>query len=191
MRLPSLLAKVLVATFLILPLPLMGDTVYTYTGNPLDIGNGSSPYTVGDHVSGWFDISAPLAANLNFASIIPISYSFTDGVNLADESLLPNHAIEISTDASGNISDWTMGWELPDGGTILSGSKYRDGGQAPPPSNIIVFNQFDPGTWTESTLVSRSTAPEPSAFALFGLASWAWQVWPVASFSPVRSSDYP
>jgi hypothetical protein len=33
---------------------------------------------------------------------------------------------------------------------------------------IIVFNQFDPGTWAESTLVSTSTAPEPSAFALFG-----------------------
>jgi len=168
MRLPSLLAKVLLATFLILPLPLIADTVYTYTGNPLDIGNGPSPYTVGDHVSGWFEISAPLAANLNYASIIPISYSFTDGVNLADESLLPNHAIEISTDASGNISNWTMGWDLPDGGSFLSFSKYRDAGQAPPPSNIIVFNQFDPGTWAESTLVSRSTAPEPSAFALFG-----------------------
>ena len=168
MRFPSPLAKVLLATFLILPLPLMADTVYTYTGNPFDIGNGPSPYTVGDHVAGWFDISAPLAANLNYASIIPISYSFTDGVNLAYESLLPNSAIEISTDASGNISDWTMEWDLPDLGVILSSSKYRDAGQTPPPNVYVVFNQFDPGTWAESTLVSTSTAPEPSAFALFG-----------------------
>jgi hypothetical protein len=173
MRLPSLLAKVLLATFLILPLRLMADTVYTYTGNPLDIGNGPSPYTVGDHVAGWFDISAPLAANLNYASIVPISYSFTDGVNLAYESLLPNHAIEISTDASGNISDWTMGWALPDLGQFLSDSKYRDAGQAPPPSNIIVFNQFDPGTWQRAQWSQRRLPPNPPPSHCLGLASWA------------------
>jgi hypothetical protein len=156
-----------VLTFLValltLTLPLAAETIYSYTGNPFGVASG--PYTASDRVTGSFDVSSPLAPNLNNALITPDSFSFTDGIQLANETLIPHGRFFISTDATGDISDWVIGWFLPDQGFIYTNNLYRDAGQTPPPNVFVDFNQFDPGTWTSQT-ITPEVVPEPESLLL-------------------------
>lgn len=110
----------LFAAFL-LPLPMMADTTYTYTGPDFSAiqttsGSGTSPYTLSDAISGWLTLSAPLPDDLNQGFLsgtapptytTPTAFSFTDGVNTLDV-LISNDIFLFITDASGNI----VGWDL-------------------------------------------------------------------------------
>ena len=59
MRLRLLLLSALLP---VLPMPVLADTVYTYTGNPFI--QAYAPYTTSDFVRGSFTVSSPLAPNL-------------------------------------------------------------------------------------------------------------------------------
>ena len=63
-------------------------------------------YTTSDSATGWIELSSVLAANLNFATVTPLSFSFTDGVNTIDDSNVTLSLFTFETDASGVIVGW-------------------------------------------------------------------------------------
>lgn len=97
-------------------------TVYTFDrGTPYFFTFG--PYNSTMHVTGSFDVAAPLANNLIFADIsgLVTAYSFNDGVNTltAPNSDIVNFFVD--TNASGNITGWDIRLitsnPIPPGGT--------------------------------------------------------------------------
>ncbi len=89
--------------------PMMkASTMYSYTGNGFSTVTGL--YTGGDSVNGSFTTSVPLADDLSNATITPISYSFTDGVQTITNTTtnVTGSFQDISTDASGNIIGWMI-----------------------------------------------------------------------------------
>ena len=178
MRLRSL---VLSAALLVLPLPLMADTIYTYTGNPFNTFSPGSPYTTSDFVSGSFTVASPLAAN-EATVVTPISYTFSDGLQSANNSNSSPTSFFVATNASGDIQAWDLTLEIS---SNISGNSFietfEDGLSLsfedlaiPPPtslgeslqSNQSAFNTFDPGTWTVSTTTAAAATPEPASLLL-------------------------
>jgi hypothetical protein len=54
------------------------DAVYTYTGQDFTFAN--APYTTSDSITGELTFSSPLAPDLALQQELPVSYSFSDGV---------------------------------------------------------------------------------------------------------------
>jgi hypothetical protein len=173
MRIRSLLVS---CALLILPLPLLADTMYTYTGN--DFLQASTPYSTAESVSGYFDLSSPLAPNLMEQAIAPTAFSFSDGYDTFTNvtSLFSQAVFRVSTDAPGNLTTWII--DLQSGADLLytrndglnGGPNVGDGGVIEVPVNNqdpIADILGSPGTWTESS-TDVSAAPEPSSLLLFG-----------------------
>jgi len=128
LRLRSLLLS---ASLLTLPLPLLADTMYTYTGNTFNLGSVgfssapvTAPFTTSDSVSGWFTVAAPLSDNLSLNPIIVTGYSFTDGVNTfsSDNGLARFTTFYVQTNATGAITEWDIGLQ----GSPLNGYGWSD-----------------------------------------------------------------
>jgi hypothetical protein len=68
------------------------NTIYTYTGE--DFTDVSGLYTTSDSVDVTFTMTSPLADNLSYAILLPISYVFTDGVDTITNTSpsLPAHS---------------------------------------------------------------------------------------------------
>jgi hypothetical protein len=158
---------------LLLPLPLMANTTYTYTGNSFNTVSG--PYTTSDSVSGYFTVATPLADNItSFSPFTPLTFSFTDGVQTyTNASTLSSSSFLVKTDASGDIINWAIAINGSPLNFILTedapGSYgVIDTGIA---ENDSVDGQIsnDPGTWVESGVpVTPSPVPEPGTLALAG-----------------------
>jgi hypothetical protein len=90
--------------------PAVADsfTQYTYTGKVFttQFENSCPPIC---KITGSFIVASPLAANLNNATITPLSYSFTDGVTILTQA---NSQIEnfdfFSTNGVGAIKQWDI-----------------------------------------------------------------------------------
>jgi len=83
------------------------DTIYTYTGTDFTTVTGS--YTTSDSVSGMIDLAAPLGDNALFGSVIPVSFSFSDGVQKIT-NLTPLYSTDIllATNGSGVPDRWDI-----------------------------------------------------------------------------------
>jgi hypothetical protein len=130
-------------------------------------------------VTGYFDVSQALAANLPFTQITPVSFSITSGLTTLVNADPGNFSLYVSTDASGTIDFWT--WEVigPAGsptsrivtqndvsGPTFSFDNIRVGTNPPPFVGPVIAEVFgDPGTWVSA---ASTATPEPSAFLLFG-----------------------
>jgi hypothetical protein len=161
---------------LILPIPLFADTVYTYTGN--QFLQASAPYTTSESVSGYFDLSSPLAPNLTEQFFTPAVFSFSDGYDTFT-NLTPSFSEEsfwVSTDAAGNPTAWVI--VLQSGVDYLHTSQSGGGGGANGDGGIIEVQGADyqyptgyiigsPGTWAVSS-TDMSAVPEPSTFWFLG-----------------------
>lgn len=154
-----------------LPLPLMADTTYTYTGQPFTTFVGEA-YDTGDFISGSFTVSSPLAPNLFVHFVTPTSFNFTDGLQTLDNA--DSTALFIlSTDASGNISSWNVGvtgspsstFIHPVGGPVEVGSIGNFASITTQTGSDTAGNSVQ-GTWTETT--APSPVPEPESVALLG-----------------------
>ena len=147
-------------------------TIYTYTGNAYTTCGGT--YCTG----GPYALSVAFTTTLTGSSLVNLpytdisatitSFSFTDGSGLTIHSNL--QFMDISTNASGNISTWLTGacgatcntqmqtnWNSPVGfnpGADFSETTPNFAGSY----GIVLAN---PGTW-----VASSSIPEPSTFVL-------------------------
>ncbi|HEY4009301.1 MAG TPA: PEP-CTERM sorting domain-containing protein, partial [Acidobacteriaceae bacterium] len=157
-----------------LPLPMLADTGYSYTGNYFDtlqdgIG-GTTPYTTSDRVTGSFLVSSPLGDNFN-GTVTPTGYSFSDGVNTDDPTDSGIVDFAITTDATGEITSWNInvGSGPAFGSSFLefysitsdsitgdSASDFLGGGAS----------NTSPGTWSNPYYVAAT--PEPGSIALLG-----------------------
>ena len=152
-----------------LPLPLLADTTYTYTGN--DFIYASSPYTTSDSVSGEFTLSSPLANNITtLTTITPVSFSFTDGVNTITNLTAGVNVsyFEFETNASGAITYWDINVSTNSGDENIQSYNepggYDDAGYHYNASSFGIASVPSAGTWSEST---PSATPEPSSLVLF------------------------
>jgi hypothetical protein len=153
----------------LLPLPLLADTTYTYTGNDFTSVYGTA-YTTSDSVSGSFTVSTPLGGDLLDDNITPASFGFTDGVDtLTNANVTGEEFFSISTNASGEITNWYIVVSDSIVGPAIYTQDDLDGVAADTGENYgltgVGQNRDDPGTWTET---SSSVAPEPSTLALLG-----------------------
>jgi PEP-CTERM motif len=170
-----LLAAIWLVLLLGSPVRVKADSIYTYTGNPFTIFSGySCPPEC--NLSGSFTLASPLADNLSLAQITPTAFSFTDGNSTWDPTTASSYFV-VSTDASGAIIGWFLGYEQllnPTVPTLLSESNT--------PFNCGVgcnaidwsFNLTNstaqaqvvnnPGTW------QVVMTPEPGTLLLLGMA---------------------
>jgi len=172
----------------ILTMPLMGSTIYTYTGNDFTVATGPVLST-SDLVTGFFTVASPLAHNLNGGNIAAstLSFSFSDGPDTITNTTPGvdicscSPTIDIFTDGSGNIINWQISLTAGELGSeniltedffagIVRGTEIEDFGNVDNTNTDTASNSGDPGVWTSS---ATSTAPEPGSFVLLGLAGLA------------------
>jgi len=159
MRLKSLLLS---SALIILPLPAIADTVYTYTGNNFTLLDGAS-YSTSDKISGSVDLATPLQTNLYVDPVTPVSFSFSDGSHLFSD-VNSTAFLGFSTDASGKI----IGWDLAiyDSSLVIfteNVGQYVFDSAYNLATGSDAFNFNEPGLWTAS---NTSPVPEASDFAL-------------------------
>lgn len=167
---------------LILTVPLLASTDYTYTYTGDDFTSATGVFSTSDSVTGYFTLSAPLGDNLNGANIASetLSFSFTDGPDTITNSTpdinvcFCSPTIDIWTDASGNIINWEISLTVGELGSenittedyyagIITGTVIQDSGFID--SSDQASNSGDAGSWLLST---SSAAPEPASLLLAG-----------------------
>jgi hypothetical protein len=89
--------------------------IVNYTGlnfTSVSLGGPTTPpdlYSTADSVSGFMQLAAPLGANLVGAAVVPLSYSFSDGVNtITDASAPTTQVFTFWTDGLGEIFNWEV-----------------------------------------------------------------------------------
>jgi hypothetical protein len=80
------------------------DTTYVYTGT--DFTFDISPYTASEMVTGSITLSAPLADNLPLSFVLPVAFSFSDGVQTLSYANTNSDTFVVSTNARGDITNW-------------------------------------------------------------------------------------
>ncbi len=160
----------------LMTLPMMANTIYTYTGNPFTTVSG--PYTTSDFVTVSFTVASPLGKNMTFAVIPnPISFSFSDGVQTLNNGNATDFSFFFATDANGNIVQWDTGAAISADSIFrpvlqlvttgfdpnIQNSTGGDEGFIRTPA-ALAFN-LAPGSWTSA---NASPVPEPSTLVLLG-----------------------
>jgi hypothetical protein len=84
------------------------EAIYTYTGNLFTFTTTPSSFTTADSVTGTFTVATPFADNLSFVSVTPTTYSFADDVTILNQSNSAPMNFNISTNASGAITAWSI-----------------------------------------------------------------------------------
>ena len=180
----------------VLPTPAAADVVYTYTGNPFSFANAASfgnpgfVYTTSDRLTGQFSLAAQLGANVVNAAIAPSAFSFSDGHITYTASNFNFSQFDVSTDATGDISQWTItlsqtslnpfsfdsslfsthtaGNTVDSVNTVLCGTSCNSNA-----GSTFAFNRSAPGDWVGPPLVAidpppTNGVPEPTSLALMG-----------------------
>ncbi len=88
------------------------DVTYDYTGQDFTFVLGS--YTTSDSVTGSFTVASALAANLSQATIVPISFSFSDGVHTITSANDFNPGFGVSTNSVGDLTGWAISVHVAD-----------------------------------------------------------------------------
>lgn len=91
-----------------------GQVTYTYTGNTFDTAD--PPYTTADSLSGSFTVLLPLAPDLVSQDLSQVlnGFTFFDGVQTLSLDNAEICAFEVTTNGSGQITDWQFSLrELP------------------------------------------------------------------------------
>lgn len=159
---------VLLAAFA-LPLPMLADTVYSYTGNDFTTvspGIEGYVYSTNDSVTGSFTVASPLGVNFS-GDVTPLSFSFSDGVQTIDSADGADiFNFDITTDGSGNIDDWDLSvvdWIIF---PYLSNSiETTTSGDSGGEFLIGGGSNTSEGTWTSAVV---SATPEPESLVLVG-----------------------
>jgi hypothetical protein len=89
----------------------LADQVLTYTGRDFEFVDG--PYTKMDFVSGTIDLSADLPADCVDCVVMPVSFSFTDGVQTLTDANATGSDFEFWTNPFGQIIHWNVDISAP------------------------------------------------------------------------------
>jgi hypothetical protein len=144
------------------------SVVYNYTGT--DFITVTGLYTTSDSVTGSVTLASPLGANFAISQVIPIGFTFNDGVQtIVDPSAGLSFQFFFGTDAAGNINFWQVIVEID---TLSSTDSIRtcsacfrppdasgDGGSVTGGGLAVEFGNA--GVWTLA-----SSVPEPSTWAM-------------------------
>jgi hypothetical protein len=163
------------------------SVVYTYTG--YDFSNTPPSQYHGvygdvDSVTGTMELSNALPANANDLYVIPVSFSFSDGIQKITSAtplnpLNDTDSFQFYTNASGAITAWqVLVYSSTYGAWVGTGCgnafNCADGGRLDGNNGAVSYNM--PGIWQATTV---SSTPLPAALPLFasalggiGLLSW-------------------
>ncbi len=127
----------------ILPILLLGlvaafnasaTVVYSYSGNPYDSYDSTEtlaplPFDSTMSVSGFFSVESALASNLDDidtgTGLIPLDFSFSNGVATLDRSNTAGAFISLGTDDSGAITEWNIFFNSSSRGVGIGGTVDR------------------------------------------------------------------
>ena len=175
------------------PTAAYASVIYSYNGanfdSIYDTENVPGTYTTEMSVSGYFELAAPLAPNLPYATDISasiISFSFSDGRITPNYAPPPISTFFVGTDSQGAISAWQVEvvalsndntYAVNDILTVFHGNPgdgdFAVRSSCPPdtPGGDCADSAqtYTTGTW--------SVVPEPTtgllvSFGLLGLAGW-------------------
>lgn len=147
------------------------DTTYYYTGQNFTSGDTSSSLT------GQISLASPFGDNLNEAYFSPLSFTFTDGDFTMDASTTVYANWQISTNATGTITNWNIWLEGGPAGsgeytyemTIENDPGYAVGdlgdGQATFTGPFYDNENHVPGSFS-TTPHTIETVPEPASMSL-------------------------
>ncbi|HEY4008897.1 MAG TPA: PEP-CTERM sorting domain-containing protein [Acidobacteriaceae bacterium] len=168
-----------VAAALVVPLSMKAQSyTYTYTGSPYDFstvdnvdqnppGTVAAPFT-GDSLDGSFEVTGKID-NLSGAKITTGAFSFNDGAETISSNTPGDYFYAlISTDASGNLTSYSIGaWDPTNGSDFLeinsSGSPASFGKIYLSPTDVVAAE-----TNTLGSFSGPVATPEPSSLALLG-----------------------
>lgn len=129
---------------------------YTYTGSKFSNGNS---------ITGSFTVNGQLGDNLNDSIISAKSFSFSDGWDTISSSIAGSQQfIDVSTDAYGNITDWTFEFYI-DTPSKLAEIESIKGAEDFGGTAFSDERSFNTGTWSDTT---TPAVPEPASLSLFG-----------------------
>ena len=90
------------------------SVIYTYTGNNYTESLGSDAlYETTMSIQGSLELNSPLAPDLYFSRVAPLSFNFNDGINTYTEANSGTTFFSFATDSSGNIIAWSIDLDIP------------------------------------------------------------------------------
>ncbi len=147
-----------------------GAITYTYTGKPfINFFSATCPQRCG--ISGFFTLSAPLAPNLPLTNLVPLQFTFTDGLITIDSTNAAtgpfgSSNFSVTTDALGAINGWNNSYFTATNFMFSStnppgciGCSVTDQSGDYATTSFASVND-DSGSW------SASQVPEPDPFLL-------------------------
>jgi hypothetical protein len=159
------------------------DETYTFVGQPFQGYFLDSDCTLTCQIMGSFTVAQPLAANLNFVTFTPESFSFTDGFYTYTQLTAGSAFYEFGTDSSGAITEWAISLEelqpptsnpfSPTSSVLMTTYSTEFGeGDSSTTDNIFGADGLSEsfgftGKWTATP--GNAAIPEPGSAALLGV----------------------
>ncbi len=133
-------------------------TTYQFTSNPFNEFSGAVACLPDCNIMGSFTLARSLAPNLSNATITPASFSFSVGPNVLDQNSATSASFtSISTDGSGNITNWVI--TLANANLTISTSNFSDTAYDSFQSNSpqgAASNGGSPVGWPKTTVTPLS-----------------------------------
>ena len=156
MNLKTTLAGAAMALCALAGASAQASVIYTYTGSPF---TGFTSCAGCTKLTGSITLAAPLGDNLTLATVTPLTFSFTDGVQTVNETneLSGYTTFSFNTDSNGAIIAWannyvSVGFET----NISSNSSVGD----------ITTHAFDAAFTETAGRWSVAGVPEPATWTL-------------------------
>jgi len=136
------------------------DTMYSYTGNTLSVAYGSPSCGLACDIQGSFTMASALGDNLSGATVSPESFSFSDGATIYSSGAGDSISVSLSTNATGNITQWTI-FVTPPGGpsvaSIATGNAPAGVEDTSFEPSYYLYNSANPGSWSITNMPECST----------------------------------
>ena len=110
----------------------LASTFYSYAGNPF--ADYSGTITGSMSVTGTMELASALAPDLAEATLNPLSFNFSDGVNTITQADNDSAIFMFTTDSTGQVMEWTVSLEnsLPTSPDVGDSAGYFHGSQQRP-----------------------------------------------------------
>jgi len=143
------------------------DVILTYSGNGFTVF--TPRYNSSDRVTATITLANPLGDNLNLASVTPLAFSISDGVQIIPNTFPAITSVfQFTTDDNGDITAWFINviqTQFIDDSIIAQNFSLAisDRGQLNPQQSAM--NTLAPGSWT---VPSAAPVTEPPTVTVLG-----------------------